>query len=76
MLYAFARVDWLECSSRLDAVASELQRRMPGLVPQDYSNAVWAFARMRYVPHPSTLDAFAEGAISLLPRFKPQVSRA
>jgi hypothetical protein len=56
----------------LRAVAAAMAERAPACIPQEISNTVWAFARLRARcyrhPHPScvSIHAFA-GYISLQP---------
>ena len=73
MMYAFARLGWQDEEGLMDPVTADMETRLSTFIPQDFSNSMWAFSRMRLVLPPTLLDAFADAAIPHLHLFKPQV---
>lgn len=50
----------------------QLLTDLPRCVPQDISNATWAFATLRHHPGNTLMDAAAATAARTMPHFKPQ----
>lgn len=60
------------CRSELECMHVQLLTDLPRCVPQDISNATWAFATLRHHPGNTLMDAAAATAARTMPHFKPQ----
>ena len=58
--------------SELEGMHAQLLTDLPRCVPQDISNATWAFATLRHHPGNTLMDAAAATAARTMPHFKPQ----
>jgi hypothetical protein len=69
---AYAKLAYVPCEPFLAAAALQLLSDLAQSVPQDISNATWAFATLRHHPGKTLMDGCAQTAARTMPHFKPQ----